>query len=728
MKQVIRKGFRDIIVDEVPEPLVTPNHVLIAPVYSLISSGTETADIHQEAVIKEVAEDPSKLKQVLEVMKTNSPIRTASEVLAKFGSYAALGYSGAGVLIDVHETVSGLMVGDRVAYGGEGTGHAETVITGKNLVARIPENVQFQHACFTTLGSIALNSVRIAEIGIGDTVAVVGLGIVGQLCAQLVNLSGGVAIGMDLIPDRVEMALQMGAEHGIIADESAEEKILSLTDGKGVDSVIVAAAAKSAQPSKQALRICRDRGRLVIVGAVDLHFPWDEMYMKEIKLFMSRAYGPGSYDEKYEKQGHDYPYSYIRWTEKRNMEEFLRLVSKGQVRIEPLITHRFPLEEAEQAYQTIMDPASSSLAILLEYPASDEQADPTAREAVRKVTVEPATGTEDSTLRVALVGAGNIVRWAHLPSIKKIPGVVLHAVYSSSGVRGKSYGVRYKVNYCTTDYERILGDTDIDIALIASRHQYHGDQAVAALKAGKHVFIEKPMALTEEECVSIYHAAEESGKLLAIGFNRRFAPCYAGMKRQLSRYRGPVVINCRINSPGISGDYWAADPSIGGAILGEAVHFIDLMYWLIESEPVGVTAFSLPLDKESPIGQNNIVSSFSFADGSIGNFTYCTVGGKASQGEKVEVFFEGGSIMAEDFKSLIIRTKTKRRLQSRIWPAKGYHAQMKSFISSVRNGEQPEVTVWDGARATIGALRMIESAKTMQPCSIDVAAVLQRKE
>jgi predicted dehydrogenase/threonine dehydrogenase-like Zn-dependent dehydrogenase len=722
MKQVIRKGFRDIIVDEVPEPLVKPHHVLIAPLCSLISSGTETASIHQEAVVKEVAENPSHLRKIWEVMRTTDPLRTANEIRAKFNEYAALGYSGAGILIDKHPTVTDIEVGARVAYGGEGTGHAETIITGKNLVVPIPDSVPYEHACFTTLGSIALNSARIAEIGIGETVAVIGLGIVGQLVCQLVTLSGGTAIAIDLLEHRVELAKSLGAAHGLTGGAVLPEAVRAVTDGRGADCVIVAAASKSAAPCVQALAMCRDRGRIVVVGAVDMHFPWEEMYKKEIKLFMSRAYGPGSYDENYEKKGQDYPAAYVRWTENHNMAEFLRQVSRGAVKLGPLITHEFSLEDAPKAYETIMDPAARSLAVLLRYPAANA---PTVEKAAGPRTTVPVVpaGTESGVFRVALIGASNIARWAHMPGIGKAPNVTLRAVCSTSGVRGKSYARRYGAAYCCTDYSDILKDPDVDIVLITTRHEHHAAQALAALKAGKHVFVEKPMALTEEECRMLWRAVQESGKQLAVGFNRRFAPCYTNLKRSIAKRSGPAVINCRINSPGMSGSFWGADPSTGGAILGEAVHFIDLMYWLLDSEPVAVSAFSLPAGKREPIGENNLAASFRFADGSIANFTYCTVGSKASQGERVEVFVSGGAASAEDFKRVTVRG-AQSRTRASFWPQKGYEAQMKSFITRLRSGSPPEVTVRDGARATLGALRMLESARTQTPCAIDLEAIL----
>src|SRR2546423_2889926 len=364
MKQILRKGLKDIIVDEVPDPVVSAHHILVRPIYSLISSGTETASIHKEGVARAVANDPSQLGKVWNAMKGSS-IRTLAEVKAKFSEYAILGYSGAGLVAEKHPSVTDIEVGERVAYGGEGTGHGETIPVGRNLAARIPDNVSFEHACFTTLGSIALNGVRIANISLGEKVAVIGLGLVGQLIAQLARLQGGFIIATDLKPDRVELARQLGADEAVIGNSEVAAQIRALTDGHGVDCVIIAAAAKSDAPCRLAVDICRDRGRIVDVGAVELSFPWYETYLKEIQVLMARAYGPGRYDQSFERQGQDYPRAYVRWTENRNMEEFLRLISQGRMQINPLITHPFGLVDAAGANDPILDPSSNTLAVLV---------------------------------------------------------------------------------------------------------------------------------------------------------------------------------------------------------------------------------------------------------------------------------------------------------------------------------------------------------------------------
>jgi predicted dehydrogenase len=434
---------------------------------------------------------------------------------------------------------------------------------------------------------------------------------------------------------------------------------------------------------------------------------------------MSRAYGPGSYDPAYEKHGRDYPLPYVRWTENRNMEEFLRLLAGGRLDVRTLVTHEFALDDAARAYGTILDPASGSLAVLLRYPAA-QSADPVAEFAPRHKVETPAAAPAKASLEVALIGAGNLVKWEHLPILKKLPGVQLRAVCSSSGARGKSYALRFGAAYCCSDYQEVLDDPRVDVVLIATRNQHHAAQALAALRAGKHVFVEKPMALTAEECRDLCTAVEETGKHLTVGFNRRFAPFYRELKNLLARRAGPAVVQCRINSPGISGSYWMADPAAGGAILGEACHFVDLMYWLLGAEPESVSAYSLPSGKADPIGENNMAASFKFADGSVGNLTYCTIGSRTSGGERVEIFAQGMGAFSEDFKRLGVH-QILRQSRSRIWPDKGYAGQMTAFLGALREGRSPEVTVYDGARATLACLAMLASARDEAPVSLDLS-------
>jgi predicted dehydrogenase len=722
MKQVLRRGLKDIVVEEVPDPLLRPHHVLIRPAFSLISSGTETASLHQDGIVSELRQNPSHLRTIATAIRTTGPVRTISEVRAKFSEYAILGYAGAGLVADVAPTVTDLTVGQAVAFGGEGSGHGETVLAGRKLVVPVPDGVSLKHASFATLGSIALHAVRHARIQLGETVAVLGLGIVGQLIAQLARLQGGRVVGIDLKPERVALGRRLGLEYGLATDSARE--ILSHTGGRGADCVIVAAASKTSAPCLQALDLSADRGRLVIVGAVPIDFPWHRMYMKEISLFMSRAYGPGSYDAAYEQDGRDYPIPYVRWTENRNMEEFLRLVALRQVDLEPLVTHEFAVDDAAAAYRTILDPSTGSLAVVLRYPAADLDTPAAAFAPCRRIDVAARPhGAAD--VRVAVVGAGNLARWVHLPLLQKMRGVELRAVCSTNGARGLGYARRFGAGYCCSDYEEILRDPDVDAVWILTRNQHHATQSAAALEAGKHVFVEKPMALTEAECRLLDRAVQTSGKHLSVGFNRRFARFYIEQKRRLASRTVPVVVTCRVNSPGISGSYWMADPAIGGAILGEACHFIDLMTWLLESEPVSVGASCLPTTRPHPVGENNVVASFTFADGSVGSLTYSTLGSQTSGGERVEVFADGIGVAVEDFTRLDVRSAARRR-RRQWWPDKGYEGLLDSFVKAIREGSAPAVTARDGARATIVCLELLESARTGQTRTIDLDRSLDR--
>lgn len=720
MKQVLRRGLKEIVVDEVPEPKVAPHQVLVRAARSLISAGTETASIHQDSLMKEVADNPDHLRKVLAVMAQQGPARTIEEVSAKFSEYAVLGYSGAGLVAACHSTVTDLAIGTRVAYGGEGTGHGELVVTGRQLVAPIPDGVSDEDGAFTTLGAIAMNTVRTADVALGETVVVLGLGLVGQLTAQLARLAGARVIAIDLLPARVTLAEQLGAEAGVRGGDGALEEVLRHTGGRGADCVIIAAAAKSAAPARAALSMVRDRGRIVVVGAVAVDFPWLPMYLKEVEVRMARAYGPGSYDPVYEQQGQDYPLPYVRWTENRNMVEFLRLVGAGSVKVSPLVSHRFALEKAPEAYATILDPATSSLAVVLSYPATEPGT--AARPHIPRHRVDLKAPETGQRFRVALVGAGNIVRWAHMPALRAIGDATLQAVVSGSGARAKSYARRYGAAYCTTNYDDVLADPAIDVILLGTRNDAHARQAAAALRAGKHVFVEKPVALTEAECRDLSAAQRESGRELAVGFNRRFAPTYVALRQRLAGRDGPFVVNCRVNSPGISGSYWMADPSIGGAILGEACHFTDLMGWLLGDELVEVSAFSLPAELKDPVPTNNLCASFRFARGSVANLTYCTVGSGTSGGERVEVFGPGFGAMARDFKQFEVRGSLLSR-RSSFFPDRGYRPQLAAFFSALRTGNPAPVNLDDGIRATVSCLRILDSARTGQPCTIDWRAL-----
>ncbi len=722
MKQVLRRGLSNIVVEELPDPLPSEGQAIVKPLYSLISSGTETASIHQAGVLRAVADNPSYLRKIWEVLRVNGPSGTFAEVQARMKAYAVLGYSGAGVVAAKHPSVADLELGQRVAYGGEGTGHGEALAVSRNLLARVPDTVSLEQACFTTLGSIALNAVRVASPGLGDRVLIMGLGLVGQILVQLARCHGARVIGVDLRPERAALAAKLGAER-TLSGGGVREAVQTLTEGRGVDCVIIAAASKSPAVAQSAVDLVRDRGRIVVVGAVPLELPWLEMYLKETELRMSRAYGPGSYDPRYERQNQDYPFPYVRWTENRNMEEFLRLAGSGQVQIDPLITHRFALDEAAKAYELIMDPNSSSLAVTLSYPAAGENDPVSAYRPKHGVSIgRPAK--REGNLRVALVGAGNIAKWAHLPALKKIPEVDLRAIQTSAPAKAREYAERFGAASAVTDLNGLWADPELDAVVITSRNPRHAGDALGALRAGKHVFVEKPMALSRSECGELAAEAARTGSVLFTGFNRRFAPSYLHLKAALKSRGGPAVLSCRVSSPGISGQYWMAAAENGGAILGEACHFTDLCYWLLESEPVSVAAHSLPVDSKEPAGENNLCSVFRFADGSIASITYTTVGA-ARGGERMEAFAQGIGAGAEDFRRFW--SHGPRRASKSSWfQDKGYDEQMLAFVKAARGGAEPAISARDGARATHCCLQMLAAARSGCSEPVDVDAFLSQ--
>jgi predicted dehydrogenase len=714
MRQAVRYGLKEIRVEDLPAPTLRANHVLVGVQASLISSGTETASIKTKGVAHELRENPSHIEKILKVMQATSPLLTIAEVRAKFEELVVLGYAGAGTVLAVHPTVKDVRVGDRVAYGGEGTGHGEVVLAARNLLTPIPSSLTYEDAAFATLGAIATNAVRAASLSLGDRVVVIGLGLVGQLVAQIARAEGARVIGVDLQAERIALAKRLGVEHGLISDATVVENVKSLTDGRGADAVFIAAASKSSVPAQTGMRMCRDRGAMIVVGAVGLDLPWHEMYMKELKLFMARAYGPGSYDEAYERQGRDYPFAYVRWTENRNMGAFLDAVADGRIAVQPLITNRYALDDAPEAYRSIIESPSSTLAVMVQYPPLDPVTSDHSALLRTKVPVQgtaPAITPVKGDVRLALVGAGNIAKWAHLPVIAKVPGASLRAVQSGTAARTVSYARRFGATYATSSFQEVLDDADVDAVLITSRNPQHASQAVASLKAGKHCFVEKPVALTREECDALREASQANGCIAVTGFNRRFAPDYVALHAAARRASGPLAIQCTVTSPGISGDYWMADPAIGGAILGEACHFVDVIAWVGGARIRSVSAVSLPEEMVGGQGSNTLSVTFALENGNVGSLLYSTLGNAAETGERTVVLGSGLRAETENFRKLWIRGAGQKVSTTRFFADKGYKEQLESFVNAIRGTAAPRVTTQEGIDATLVCLAMIESAR-----------------
>jgi predicted dehydrogenase/threonine dehydrogenase-like Zn-dependent dehydrogenase len=701
--------------EAVPAPRCDDGSALLANRYSLISAGTETTAVRsnvRDMIVKAVT-TPDIRDQVKDMIVSDGLWKTFERVGYETGKWTPLGYSGAGIALEVGREITGVNVGDLVAYGGQA--HAEFIRVPKNLCVKVPEGLTAREACFVAVGSIALQAVRKAEIQVGETVAVIGLGLVGQLVSQIARVAGARVIGGDLLPQRLALARALGIEQAFEAGAQLPKAVLRYTDDVGVDRVIICASTASNAVIEQAVDMARDRGRIVIVGAVGLDVPHLAFYHKELELVISRSYGPGRYDPAYEEHGNDYPLAYVRWTERRNMEEFLRLVQSKQVDVSRLITDEFDLPAADKAYAALIERPNDCLAIVLRY---DENHDAP----VRRVGIREPLRVEHRSTQpgIAVIGCGAFARQFHLPNLKKNRAVTFRALVTSSGQSAKEIGTRYGAQYCSTDWREVIRDSTIDAVMVLTRDKAHAPMTLAALEAGKHVFCEKPLATTYDECMDIVRAAERSKLLCTVGFNRRFAPLVLRAKDALKGRTKPCMVTYRINAGPLPRHYWVYDSAYGaGRVIGEVCHFIDLMCYFLESDPVAVKAHAV-LDTASLADVEDVTATFAFADGSLGTVVYTALGNSAAGKERLEVFSDGRVVILDDFESLSILGAGARihvRDKSR---DKGHAAELEHFVRALRGEEALTVTHHDGVRATICCLKVLESLKSGERAEIDL--------
>ncbi len=690
--------------EEVPVPRCGRGQILLANRFSLISAGTETASIKRnvkDMVVKGLS-DPQLRDSVKEMLLKDGITRTADRVLFETSKWTPMGYSGAGVALEVGQDVDGIREGDLVAYGGEG--HAEYIRSNKNLSVGVPEGVSARDAAFVALGSIAMQGVRRAEIQVGDVVVVLGLGLVGQLVSQLVTAAGGRVIGIDVLESRCELARTLGAEHVLKAGTNVPDDVLRYTGGVGADRVLICAATSSSVVVEQAMTMSRDRGRVVVVGLVGMDIPHAPFFKKELDFVISRSYGPGRYDAQYEQHGIDYPIGYVRWTERRNMQEFLRLVQAGRAQVSPLVTHEFALPQAAEAYDLLTERPGECLGIVLRYddvPSVQTRLVPTSR--------PPAVSAAAGPVNVAVIGCGAFARQFHLPNIKSSPDLRLRTLVASSGQSAKEMGERYGASFSTTDIEQAIADPEVGAVMIFTRDTGHAKATVAALKAGKHVFCEKPLATSYAECAAIARQAEQAGRLCFTGFNRRFAPLVRRTKQLLSGRTGPAMLTYRVSAGALPPDSWTYDPTqSAGRIVGEACHFVDLLYWLVGAEIVSVHAHAVgPMT--SLVRLEDVAATLTFADGSVGSLIYTARGNTRLGKERLEVFWDGNALAMDDFRQLSVQGRQSLKERDSTGD-KGHGAELAHFAQAVRGKVESEITYLDGIRGTVGALRIYDSA------------------
>ena len=652
MKQVFVKSG-SAIVEEVPAPLLDENSVLIEVAYSLISTGTELSGVEQsgKSLIKRALEQPEKVQKVIDHLRSQGIQKTIAKVREKTGEARPTGYSCSGIVIQVGEGVTDLKPGDRVACAGAGVAnHAEIAMVPRNLVVKVPDGCDLRDAASVTLGSIAMQGVRRADPRLGEIVAVIGLGLLGQITVQLLKAAGCRVIGFDLEPRRVVLAEQLGMDYGFVPGEvDVENEIRHLTGDHGVDATIITAASESDAIVQQAMEITRKKGRVVVVGAVGLGLKRAPFYEKEIDFLISCSYGPGRYDERYEEKGLDYPYAYVRWTENRNMQEYLRLIAEGKVDVKAILEREYDVEEAPKAYETLRTAEERPLGVLLSYGLDEEDR---ADKLTTKVTLKPFKPS--GKINVALVGAGGFAKGTHLLNLQKLSHLYhLRAIVSGTGSNAKATAEQFGADYATTDYDEVLADETVDMVMICTRHNLHAPMAIKAAQAGKAIFLEKPMALNQGELDDLVVVLEETQVPFMVGFNRRFSPAARRAKEILKGHQSPLMILYRVNAGYLPPDHWTQTEEGGGRIVGEACHMFDLFQYLVSPAQVAeVTSTALGSQVEHVSPMDNVAATVRYEDGSVATLLYTALGAKDLPKEYVEVYADGKVLVIDDYRTL----------------------------------------------------------------------------
>ncbi len=717
MRQIIQNiKSGKLSVGDVPEPVLSGPGVLVATQASVISAGTEKMlmDFAGKSLIGKAKARPDQVRQVMDKIKRDGLKATMDSVFSRLGQPMPLGYSAAGTVLATSPEVVAVKPGDRVACGG--AGHAEVIVVPKNLVVPIPGNVDFESACFATLGSIAMQGVRVAELVVGEKVAVIGLGLLGLITVQLVKAAGCRVVGADLNPDRLALAEKLGCQIACQPKKLADI-VAELTENVGVDAVIITAATKSNEPIELAAEVSRKKGRISVVGAVGMDVPRRPFYQKELQLRQSTSYGPGRYDATYEEKGIDYPQAYVPWTEQRNMSCVLDLIDQGKLDVKALITHRFPIEQAEEAYKLIRGEIQQPyLGIVLTYPKVEE------RQAVRviKSTKVKRQGLKQDKIGIGVIGAGTFANLTMLPVMRKISDYVFVGLADINGPAASHSQEKFGFYYSVGDYKKLLEDENIDVVFVTTRHDSHAALVIEALRADKHVMVEKPLCLTENELCKIVKVAEEKPELMImVGFNRRFAPMAVELKKRF-RDEGPLCVNYICNAGFTPKEGWTQDVHVGGGrIIGEGCHFIDWMVWLTESPPVKVYAQSIGRETSKALKQDNVMISLQFKNGSIGVISYLACGDKSFTKEHIEVYGGGCIGIINDFRRGTFTSNGKTlKLTGR---SKGHSEEWQAFAGAIKKGDESPIPFEEIVCSTWTTFKVLDSLHSGQEIEIGIS-------
>lgn len=717
MKQVVQTLRTGVVeVADVPIPGLNDAWVLVRTTASIISAGTEKSkiDMGNMNLLQKAKARPDLVKQVIQKAKTDGLSKTFRTVEARLGAASPLGYSSAGVVIAVGGLVKGIAVGDRVACAGAGyANHAEFAAVPSNLVAVIPPEVSDTSAAFTTLGSIALQGVRLADPKLGERFLVVGLGLLGQLTVQLLRANGCNVVGYDLNPWMVERVQALGVPaYGPGAD--IDRICRDFSETAGVDGVLITAGTSSNAPIELAGRVTRKKGRVIVVGAVRMDIPRDDYFKKEIAVSISCSYGPGRYDPSYEEAGQDYPIGYVRFTEKRNMESFLDALKNQRVIVDELITHRFSIDSAPEAYNLMAGGAEPHVGILLEYSGADSGAK---KPGPIMIGAKPAVGT----LKGSFIGAGNYATATLLPALTSATKISLSGLVTQSGRSAQGVAKQHGFAFCSDRIEDLF-TADTDVVFVTTRHDSHARLVIQALDAGKHVFVEKPLALTVDELTDVSQAKARSAGSVMVGFNRRFAPFTQAAQQYLAGSTGERVVNIRVNAGTLPSDHWMFDPANGGRFIGEGCHFVDLACSFVASPVVEVFAFAQSSAAVGAVTTDNVTAVLKFEDGSVASITYLSVGGTSLSKEYIEVHGGGRSIVINDFKSLELHGREGKPKVSASSQNKGQAQMVVAFEAALRTGTEA-ICFAELERSSLASILVSESLTVGMPLRLTDAMV-----
>ena len=729
MKQVVQNlKTGEIRVDVLPPPTLKSGGILVKNYFSLISAGTEktSVDLGKMNMLQKAKSRPEDVRKVLQEIKLNGFIRTYKKVMAKLDSLKPLGYSSAGVVLAVDAVASEFKPGDRVACAGGGYAtHSDIIFVPKNLAVKVPDGVGLDEAAYSTLGAIAMQGIRQAQPTLGENVVVIGLGLVGLLAVQILKANGCRVFGIDVDPGNVRLAKEIGADDACERSADVNTRVNGFSDGFGADAVIIAAATRSSDPLSLAGEIARDRSRVVMIGATGMNIPRPPYYSKELEFKLSRSYGPGRYDREYEENGRDYPIGYVRWTENRNMKEFVRLLKDKKVNVSRLTTHRFPIRNAGQAYKMISGKKTQKyIGILLEYEKEKTEPPAEIQPDAGKSVFNPSDETfKRLPLSVGFIGAGSFAQGNLIPALRNIEGVTLQTVCTASGASAKTAQDQFGFKLTTTNPQDLFLNENIGTIFIATRHNLHASFALEALKAGKNVFVEKPLALTEDELVSLsqfYRGSdEEKMPALMVGFNRRFAPLTRELKQFFENTGEPMVVNYRVNAGYIPTNHWTQDPVEGGGrILGEVCHFVDLVQFITASRIVKVYAESISADNTSIVSNDNVNITLKMANGSLGIVTYLANADSSLPKERIEVSSGRKAAIIDNFRNAYFYRDGKASKTGTGTVDKGIREEVKTFIQAVKSDRTSPITFDELINTTLATFRILTSLSVGEAVSL----------